>query len=1426
MRIVIDLQGAQTTASKNRGIGRYTLAFAQALIRNRGEHEIVFVLNGLFAETIEPIRAAFEGKLPRDAVRVWLAPGPVDHGDPANDWRRKTAEITREAFLASLKPDIVVVSSLFEGMGDDAVVGIGALGGAWASAVILYDLIPMLHPEIYLREPAVQAWYETKLDHLRRADLLLAISESSRQEAIRHLGIPEAQAVNVSTAADQHFQPRSISPERAAQVRERYGLARPFAMYTGGIDIRKNIEGLIRAYALLPKPLRKASQLAIVCSIQPHTRATLQALAQQHGLAADEVVFTGFVPEEDLLSLYNLCQAFVFPSWHEGFGLPALEAMCCGRAVIAAGASSLPELIGREDALFDPHDDAAIAGKLAHVLQDPAFRRDLERHGLERAQRFSWDATARSALSAFERLQAERRGPPAAAWSAPRRPKLAYVSPLPPERSGISDYAAELLPELSRHYEIDVVVVQETVTTPWIKANCPIRTPEWLRKNSDRFDRVLYHFGNSPFHAHMFELLEEVPGAVVLHDFYLGHVANHRGSLAPHPNGFGAILYREHGYAAAIEAWEGNPDGPGPEWKYPCNRSVLGSALAVIVHADYSRRLARQWYGELAGADWSVIPMLRTPARDVDREAARRSLGIDAEAFVVASFGMLGETKCNLRLLEAWLRSDLAKDPRCLLVFVGENPPGHYATRLLDVLARSAVQARIHITGWVDMATYRRHLAAADLGVQLRTRSRGETSASVLDCLNYGLATLVNANGSNADLSDEVVCKIPDEFSDAQLLEALQRLRSDASLRRSLGSRAGALVHAQHTPRACAERYAEAIERAYRGQGAGLAGIAAAVANVEPAPRDAGAWTLLANALAQANPPRIRSPQLFVDVSQLVLRDSKTGIQRVVRSILWELLRNPPAGYRVEPVFGAPGAGYRYARRFTSRFLGFPDGMLEDEPIEYGAGDIFLGLDLQHATVLTHEAFYQRLRDFGIKVYFVVYDLLPVLLQDAFSPGMSDLHRRWLQALARTDGVACISAAVANEMVDFLQVSAIPRQRPFGVGFFHLGADIEASLPTSHLPENAAEVLRALGASPSFLMVGTVEPRKHHAQALAAFEALWARGIAANLVIVGGQGWMVEEFAAKLRHHPQRGRRLFWLEGISDEYLERIYAACTALIAASENEGFGLPLIEAAKHELPILARDIPVFREVAGEHAHYFSGHAGSDLARALETWLALHQAGKAPKSDGLPWLTWAQSTQQLLAVVLNEHWMTRLMPDGVYRYQGSDARLLSQVGRREGARVHTTGAAGCLFYGPYLRLAAGRYRVRIRGAVKRLGSSVRADVAIRHGATLVAAQPVEARHTSDLLAEMKLQLHEAASDLEVRLWVAEDSELAVTLLEILPESTAEKESVPQNELQPPAPQVKDAPAAGRGRKTSHPDAVRLSVDAAAGKSRHDKRR
>jgi len=178
-------------------------------------------------------------------------------------------------------------------------------------------------------------------------------------------------------------------------------------------------------------------------------------------------------------------------------------------------------------------------------------------------------------------------------------------------------------------------------------------------------------------------------------------------------------------------------------------------------------------------------------------------------------------------------------------------------------------------------------------------------------------------------------------------------------------------------------------------------------------------------------------------------------------------------------------------------------------------------------------------------------------------------------------------------------------------------------------------------------MVGTIEPRKGYLQTIKAFSQLWADGINVNLVIVGKEGWKhlpnnmrrdIPETIDYLQKHPELSQHLFWLEGISDEFLEKIYTASTCLIAASYGEGFGLPLIEAAQHKLPIIARDIPVFHEVAGEYAFYFDGKTPDALAEKIEEWLILYENDRHPRSDNMPWLTWKESAARLVRILIEE--------------------------------------------------------------------------------------------------------------------------------------------------------------------------------------------
>ena len=400
--------------------------------------------------------------------------------------------------------------------------------------------------------------------------------------------------------------------------------------------------------------------------------------------------------------------------------------------------------------------------------------------------------------------------------------------------------------------------------------------------------------------------------------------------------------------------------------------------------------------------------------------------------------------------------------------------------------------------------------------------------------------------------------------------------------------------------------------------------------------------------LAQNFPVEPRKPQILIDISELVKRDAKTGIQRVVRSLLTEMLLNPPAGYDVHPIYANQlTLGYRYANRFQKKFfaseaekqsMGESNTNNHEDPIiETQPGDIFLGIDLQADIVQAQKQYLSAIKLSGTKVYFVVYDLLPILFPNAFPSAAELNHRQWLLEISKFDGIICISKAVADDYREWAKVNIPDLPKQFDVAWFHLGADIENSVPTSGLPANASEVITKISAQPSFVMIGTLEPRKGYSQTLPAFEKLWAKGAQVNLVIIGKKGWMVDELVSHIESHPELNKRLFWLDSISDEYLDQIYSASTCLIAASDGEGFGLPLIEAARRHVPIIARDIPVFKEVAGEHAFYYRANKPEEMTQAIEAWLDLYSKGAHPRSDKMPWLTWKESAQSVLKTLLN---------------------------------------------------------------------------------------------------------------------------------------------------------------------------------------------
>lgn len=605
-----------------------------------------------------------------------------------------------------------------------------------------------------------------------------------------------------------------------------------------------------------------------------------------------------------------------------------------------------------------------------------------------------------------------------------------------------------------------------------------------------------------------------------------------------------------------------------------------------------------------------------------------------------------------------------------------------------------------------------------------------------------------------------------DEFSNEELALALVKLWRDEPARAALGRRARLQIEQEHQPRACADQYCRAIEDFY---GAARKGPLGLVQAHQPASqRDTED---LARALVLNFPPVPRMPTLLLDISELVLRDSKSGIQRVVRSILMEYLQNPPAGWRVEPVYATPHEpGYRYARRFASGLLGIPVDWTSDVPVEVACGDRFLALDLQPQVLPVQMELLRQWRTLGVRIQAVVYDLLPVLLPECFVAGAAEGHQRWLETVSELDGIIAISRAVADEFVQWLEaMGPLKRDIPISVEYFHLGADLETSLPTTGEFAGGEALLASMDQQPSLLMVGTLEPRKGHASVLDAIELLWEEKRAVQLVIVGKQGWMVDELTVRLRQHPEWQRSLHWLDGVSDEFLSRLYGKAAALVAASEGEGFGLPLIEAARHGVPIIARDIPVFREVAGEYAAYFPVDDDPvGLAKYLGAWLDKHETGHHIKSNGMPWLTWRESTMQLQAALDGLRAYRQWLPDGRLRYWGNDLRLHSQIGRRRGLGMHSTGQDGFLVFGPYEALEAGHYLITLSGKAKVWTGDEWFDIASSQGREQVLNRRLEGMPAGEWKKTMEFCLRHPVVDFEARLWIGAKSQVSLECMEI----------------------------------------------------------
>ena len=380
-----------------------------------------------------------------------------------------------------------------------------------ATVVTLHDLIPLIFSEQYLGDSANWAHYAARLELIRHADGVLAVSQHTAEDAVERLQVSPERVHVIHAGTSEHFAGMYPSAAAAwAHLSSQLKSVRPgFVLYVGGADFRKNIEGLIAGFGRLPAALRAQHQLVIVCALQPGQSELLRSEADRAGIGPDELVLTGRVSDFDLGALYRACALFVLPSFYEGFGLPMVEAMSCGAPVAASATTTGPEVLGDLEGTFEPHDPHSIASCLAGILGSSEVLERLRARSRRRVGEFTWKRVAEESVVGYERAVA------GTAWRRSRRPRIALVTPWPPERSRIGEYNRRLAAELGRQVDVDVVVgvPVDLYPAPSGRGVRLVGVREFEEFGELRqHDRVLYCMGNSKFHGHVYELLEAPSG--------------------------------------------------------------------------------------------------------------------------------------------------------------------------------------------------------------------------------------------------------------------------------------------------------------------------------------------------------------------------------------------------------------------------------------------------------------------------------------------------------------------------------------------------------------------------------------------------------------------------------------------------------------------------------------------------------------------------------------------------------------------------------------------------------------------------------------------------------------------------------------------------------------------------------------------------
>lgn len=646
------------------------------------------------------------------------------------------------------------------------------------SAAVIYDFIPLDVSERYLANTEALRGYASAMLWLDAYELFFPISLYSERRLLETTAAQDDNSFVTGVTLRQSFQDvmsaqRQTSPHSGSSHRLPSSINRPYFIFVGGGDPRKNAELVVTAHA----KSNTETDLVIVGNYPDDRQSELKEKHRALGSKSRKIRFISGISDDKLSQLYADSIANVSSSFIEGFSLPVIEGMAAGAPTLVSDNEAHRELVANPEYRFDPNDSQALAGLMERIAGDVGFRQQVITDQRDVPGRFLSNRVGerfwQPIIRRFE--QRFRSTPPSrlAVHCAQRRASLAILSPFPPDRSGIADYTRQSVLALAKYVDVDVFTdCPNPQPTPEVRAFHQISDFAYI---SGEYDRVLAVIGNSSFHTKIIDLQRRYGGPCLIHDNRLAELYNWWKGEDYFRQMASRMLGREVTQQES-KGWIADP-GTLPGIFFD---ELVDSANPLIVHSRGIQRQIKKQYN----LDAQYLPFSCYRSFDDEqllpssRDLARTRLGFSDDALHVITLGIVAGSKAPKECIEA-ISKITRSGHRAELHFVGNSSKEE--RRELKHWAKShGIANSVHFTEeWVSEEAYRDYVLAADFAIQLRTHFFGGLSGALLDCIVSGLPTVANDDLAEAMDCPDFVGRISDRLGVDELVEALGRLISE-----------------------------------------------------------------------------------------------------------------------------------------------------------------------------------------------------------------------------------------------------------------------------------------------------------------------------------------------------------------------------------------------------------------------------------------------------------------------------------------------------------------------------------------------------------------------------------------------------------------------------------------------------------------------